>query len=148
MIIFRPILVQSLYNFSDSLSSEPLNSSIKTNLNRKNRFTRLPAKRINSDKNFCISPYCNSTNKIIIRASNLQLNQSSYPKTNPYNRSIQPTINRDIRENIYNIPTNSYSEFYNKFTTSIFGPDLGEEKTIVIWNQGSTINQQNFNYNE
>ena len=145
--MFRPILFQSLYNFNSTQPSEPLNSSVKSNLNRKNRRTRLPPKRIKSNKDFCTTT-CTTTNKIIIQTSNIQLNQPHAPLTNQYNKSTQPTIQRDIRDNIYNIPTNSYAELYNKSTTNYFGPDISNEKTSVTWNQGSLTNQQNFNYNE
>ena len=147
-MIFRPILFQSLYNFNTTQPNEPLNSSVKSNLNRKNRRTPLPLRRINSNKDFCLSPMCSSTNKIIIKAANLELNQTSDYNINPYNKSTQQTINRDIRENIYNIPTNSYLELYNKSTTNYFGPDITNEKTLVVWNLGANTKEQNFNYTE
>lgn len=147
-MIFRPILFQSLYNFNTTQPSEPLNSSVKSNLNRKNRRTRLPMRRINSNKDFCLSPSCSSINKIVIRASNLELNQTPDFNSNPYNRSTQPTINRDIRENIYNIPTNNYLEVYSKSTTNYFGSDITNEKTLVVWNLGANTKEQNFYYTE
>lgn len=142
--MFRPILFQSLYNFNSTQPSEPLNSSVKSNLNRKNRRTPLPPKKIKSNKDFCTAT-CTITNKIIIQKSNIQLNQPNIPLTNQYNKSTQPTIQRDIRENVYNIPTNSYMENYDKSTTNYFGPDISNEKTLVVWNHGSITNQKDIN---